>query len=243
MIQLPEEVKIISKDENKATFEIAPLYPGYGVTIGNSLRRALLSSLNGAAIISVKIKGVNHEFSTIPGVLEDVMEIIMNLKGIRLRLLTDGPVTMSLKVKGEKKITAEDIKAPAEIQIINLSQHIATLTDKKNELEIEFVVEKGTGYEPAEQRQKEKLSVGMITIDAIFSPVETVNFTVENIRVGQRTDYNKLILDVKTDGAVSPEEAIYKASQILIQHFQVIGGKEPELSTEKPKEKKKKSKK
>lgn len=243
MIQLPEEVKIISKDENKATFEIAPLYPGYGVTIGNSLRRALLSSLKGAAIVSVKIKSVNHEFSTIPGVLEDVMEIIMNLKNIRLRLLTDGPATMSLKAKGEKKVTAEDIKVPSEIQIINLNQHIATLTDKKNELDMEFVVEKGTGYEPAEQRQKEKLSVGMITIDAIFSPVESVNFIVENIRVGQRTDYNKVVLDIKTDGTISPEEAVYKASQILIQHFQIIGGKEPELSSEKPKEKKKKSKK
>lgn len=240
MIQLPGEVKVVSKEGNKAVFEITPLYPGYGVTIGNSLRRVLFSSLDGAAIVSIKIKGVNHEFSTIPGVMEDVMEIIMNLKKVRMKLLTDGPASLKLKTKGEKSVTAEDIETTSEIEIINKEQHIATMTDKKGELEMEMTVEKGTGYEPAEQRQKEKLSVGMITIDAIFSPVEAVNFSVENIRVGQRTDYNKVILDITTDGTITPEEALYKASQILIQHFQIIGGSEPEPSEVKIKAKKEK---
>lgn len=240
MIQLPSEVKVVSKENRKAVFEITPLYPGYGVTVGNSLRRVLLSSLDGAAIVSIKIKGVSHEFSTIPGVMEDVMEIIMNLKKVRMKLLTDGPALLKLKIKGEKKVTAEDIEATSEIEIINKDQHIATMTDKKGELEMEMTVEKGIGYEPAEQRQKEKLSVGMITIDAIFSPVEAVNFSVENIRVGQRTDYNKVILDITTDGTISPEEALYKSSQILIQHFQTIGGSEPEPSEIKVKTKKEK---
>ncbi len=235
MIQLPSEVKILSKEENGAVFEISPLYPGYGTTIGNTLRRVLLSSLDGAAIVSVKVRGISHEFSTIPGVLEDVIEIIMNLKKTRLKLLSDGPVTMFLKAKGEKEVTANDIDAPSDVQIINTNQHIATLTDKKAELEMEMTVERGTGYEPVEQKQKEKLSVGMITIDAIFSPVESVNFTVENIRVGQRTDYNKVLFDIKTDGTITPEEAVYKASQILIQHFQIIGGNKPsEEKVEKP---------
>jgi len=242
MIQLPAESKVISKDGDEATFEITPLFPGYGATIGNSLRRVLLSSLDGAAIVSVKIKGVSHEFSSISGVLEDIIEIIMNLKKIRLKLLTDGPATLKLKVKGEGKVTASKIEAPSEVQIINPDQHIATITDKKAELDMELTVERGTGYEPAEQRQKEKLSVGMITIDAIFSPIESVNFNVENIRVGQRTDYNKVVLSIKTDGTIEPEEALYKASQILINHFQVIGGEKPEIS-EKLLEKKKKTKK
>ena len=242
MIQLPAESKVISKDGDEATFEITPLFPGYGATIGNSLRRVLLSSLDGAAIVSVKIKGVSHEFSSISGVLEDIIEIIMNLKKIRLKLLTDGPATLKLKVKGEGKVTASKIEAPSEVQIINPDQHIATITDKKAELDMELTVERGTGYEPAEQRQKEKLSVGMITIDAIFSPIESVNFNVENIRVGQRTDYNKVVLSIKTDGTIEPEEALYKASQILINHFQVIGGEKTEIF-EKPLEKKKKTKK
>lgn len=240
MIQLPSGVKVVSKEGSKAVFEITPLYPGYGVTIGNSLRRVLLSSLDGAAIVSIKIKGVNHEFSTIPGVMEDVMEIIMNLKKVRMKLLTDGSAALKLKAKGEKEVTAENIEATSEIEIINKGQHIATMTDKKSELEMEMIVEKGTGYEPAEQRQKEKLSVGTITIDAIFSPVVAVNFSVENIRVGQRTDYNKVILDITTDGTITPEEALYKASQTLIQHFQIIGGAEPEPSEIKIKAKKEK---
>lgn len=222
MLQLPSEPKTISKAGNQAVFEISPLYPGYGMTIGNTLRRVLISSLGGGAITSVKIKGIDHEFSAIPGVLEDVIEIILNLKKVRLKMFTDDPVVLILKVKGEKDVTAEDVEATADVEIVNKDQHIATITDKKTELEIEITAEKGLGYVPAEQRQKEKLSVGKIAIDGIFTPIRNVNFTVENIRVGQRTDYNKVILDIETDGTVSPEEALKQASQILIDHFAIV---------------------
>lgn len=222
MIQLPTEPKIISKEGNRAVFEIGPLYPGYGTTIGNTLRRVLISSLEGAAVTFVKIKGVDHEFSAIPGILEDVIEIILNLKKIRFKSFNEEPVTLMLNAKGERKVTAGDIETVSDVQIINKDQHIATITDKKTELEMEITIERGIGYVPAEQRQKEKLTVGKIAIDGIFTPIKNVNFTVENIRVGQRTDYNKVLLDVETDGSVSPEEAVKKASQILIDHFIII---------------------
>ncbi len=222
MIQLPSEPKIISKEGSRAVFEISPLYPGYGMTIGNTLRRVLISSLEGAAVTSVKIKGVDHEFSAIPGILEDVIEIVLNLKRIRFRLFKDEPTIIFLSAKGEKEVTAGDIKNDADVEIINKDQHIATITDKKTELEMELTIEKGVGYVPVEQRQKEKLSVGKIAIDGIFTPITNVNFTVENIRVGQRTDYNKVLLDVETDGSISPEEAVKKASQVIIEHFNII---------------------
>jgi DNA-directed RNA polymerase subunit alpha len=244
MIQLPLEPKIVSKSGSQAVFEISPLYPGYGMTIGNTLRRVLMSSLGGAAITSVKIKGVDHEFSAIPGVLEDVIEIILNLKKVRLKLFKDEPVVLTLNVKGEKEVTAGDIEANADVVIVNGDQHIATITDKKTEFEMEITVEKGLGYVPAELRQKEKLSVGKIAIDGIFTPIRNVNFTVENIRVGQRTDYNKVILDIETDGTISPEEALRQASQILIDHFAIVSKveipKEAEEGTKTKKSAKKK---
>jgi len=222
MIQLPVEPKIVSKEENKAVFEIAPLYPGYGVTVGNSLRRVLLSSLEGAAITFVKIKGVDHEFSTIPGVLEDVVDIILNLKKVRFKLYQEEPIMVTLAVKGQKEVTAADIKTSAEVEVVNPEQKIATITDKKGEIEVEITIEKGVGYMPVEQRQKEKLTIGKIAVDAIFSPIKGVNFTVENIRVGQRTDYNKILLEIETDGSIQPEQVLKDASQILIEHFSLI---------------------
>jgi DNA-directed RNA polymerase subunit alpha len=223
MLQLPSEPKLISKAGNRAVFEIAPLYPGYGITIGNTLRRVLISSLEGAAITSVKIKGVDHEFSAIPGVLEDVIEIILNLKKVRFKLFKEEPVVVTLSAKGEGEVTAGDIKMTSDIEVVNKEQHIATITDKKTELEMEITVENGIGYVPVEQRKREKLSIGEIAVDGIFTPIKNVNFTVENIRVGGRTDYNKVLLDIETDGSISPEEALKKASQILINHFTVIG--------------------
>lgn len=222
MIQLPTEPKVVSKDGSRAVFEIGPLYPGYGTTIGNTLRRVLISSLEGAAVTFVKIKGVDHEFSAIPGVLEDVIEIILNLKKIRFKMFKNEAITLTLNVKGEKVVTADDIETTSDAEIINKDQHIATIADRKTTLEMEITIEKGVGYVPAEQRQKEKLTVGKIAIDGIFTPLKNVNFTVENIRVGQRTDYNKVLLDVETDGSMSPEETIKKASQILIDHFTII---------------------
>ncbi|MBI2669643.1 MAG: DNA-directed RNA polymerase subunit alpha [Candidatus Yanofskybacteria bacterium] len=245
MIQLPTEPNVVSKEENHTVFEIGPLYPGYGTTIGNTLRRVLISSLEGAAVTFVKIKGVDHEFSAIPGVLEDVIEIILNLKKIRFKMFKDEAITLILNVKGEKAATAGDIKITSDVEIINKDQHIATINDKKTELEMEITIERGIGYVPAEQRQKEKLNVGKIAIDGIFTPIKNVNFTVENIRVGQRTDYNKVLLDIETDGSMSPEEALKKSSQILIDHFMIINNiaiPKEEIRAEKKNKKDKKKK-
>lgn len=221
-IQLPEKLSVLSEEGDKMILELSPLYPGYGVTIGNALRRVLLSSIGGAAITTVKIKGVSHEFSSIEGVLENTIEIIMNIKKIRLKSFSNEPVTMNLKISGEKEVRAKDIKTSPDVEIINKGLLIATLTDKKAELEIELTAERGIGYVPIEQRQKEKISVGTIAIDALFSPVKNANFTVENIRVGQRTDYNKLVFEVETDGIISPREAILQGLDIMSKHFEVI---------------------
>ena len=230
----------MSKADNKAIFEIGPVMPGYGATIANPLRRVLLSSLEGSAITSVKIKGVDHEFSSMPGVLEDVIEIILNIKKIRCKLYSDGPVKLTLSVKGEREITAKDIQTTSDVEVINSDQHIATLTDKKADFEMELDIEKGIGYVPVEQRQKDKLAIGMIAIDAIFSPVRMVNFTVENVRVGQRIDFNKINIDIETDGSIEPEEALKRASEILIKHFEIIGS--VEVPTKKEEEEKSKKK-
>lgn len=223
MVQLPLEPKTISKTGSRAVFEISPLAPGYGMTIGNTLRRVLIASLEGAAATSAKIKGIDHEFSAIPGISEDVIEIILNLKKIRFRLYKNEPVTLTLSSKGEGEVTAGDIKTTSDVEVINKDQHIVTISDKKTVFEMELTVENGVGYVPVEQRQKEKLSIGEIAIDGIFTPIKNVNFTVENIRVGQRTDYNKVLIDIETDGSINPEEAVKRASQILIDHFAVIG--------------------
>lgn len=241
---LPEKIKVTEEQDSRVTYEISPLYPGYGVTLGNALRRILLSSIEGSAITSLKIKGVNHEFSTIPGVLEDVITIILNLKKVRIKSFTAEPVALYLKVSGEKEVTAAEIKDNSQVQVINPEQLIATLTDKKADLEIEMVVEKGRGYLPVEQRQKEKISVGTIAIDAIFSPVKNVRMAVEDIRVGQRTDYNKLILEVETDGLLHPHLALQQALEILERHLETAREPLRELVAEvKDKEKETSSKK
>lgn len=223
MINLPQKPKIIAKKDNWACFEIEALYPGYGVTIGNSLRRVLLSSLEGAAVTQVKIKGVQHEFSTISGVLEDVIVIIMNLKQMRFKMHSDEPQKAVLKIKGEKEVKGSDFKIPSQLELVNKSCHIATITDKKTELEMEIQIEKGIGYEPAERRKKkEKLEIGTIPVDAIFTPVKRVSFKVENMRVGERTDFDRLSLEIETDATIIPEEALLKASEILLNHFSLL---------------------
>ena len=248
-MQLPEQVKVISREENKAVFEILPLLPGYGPTIANPLRRVLLSSLTGAAITSIKIKGIDHEFSTVSGVLEDTIEIILNVKKLRFKLHGDGPVKVTLDASGEKKLTGKDIKLTSDIELINEDQHIATLTDKKSSFNLELEIEKGIGYVSVEQRRKEKLPIGVIAIDAIFSPVKMVNFSVENIRVGERIDYNKVVIEVETDGSIQPERAMKDAADILVDHFKVVSeiqipeAKEPKPAKKKePKESKTKKK-
>jgi DNA-directed RNA polymerase subunit alpha len=232
MIPLPSTPKMIEKKGNKATFEIAGLYPGYGVTIGNSLRRVLLSSMEGAAITQVKMKDVQHEFSTISGVLEDVLRIILNLKQVRCKLYGDESQKIQLRVKGEKEVKAGDFETPTQVEIANKDAHIATITDRNKTLEIEALVEKGIGYVPAEQHKKGKLEIGTIVLDAIFTPVKRVAFRVENMRVGERTDYDRLFLEIETDGTLTPEEALRQASEILANHFIFIGEAFPKQTTE-----------
>lgn len=234
-MQLPE-IKITQKEGSRATFEISPLMPGYGPTIGNSLRRVLLSSMEGAAVTSIKIKGVNHEFSNIPGVLEDVIQIILNVKKLRFRIFSQEPVRVTIEAKGEREVTGKEIKLTSDVELINPDQSIATITDKKTELSMELVIEKGVGYTPVEQRQKEKLPIGVIAVDAIFSPIRLVNSMVENVRVGQRIDYNKVIIDIETDGSVEPETVLKKSAEILIEQFTTIaGGIETKEGTKEPK--------
>jgi len=221
-INLPQKAKITKGEGNRATFEIEGLYPGYGVTLGNALRRVLLSSLPGAAISSVKLKGVQHEFSTISGVMEDVIEIILNLRQIRFKVHSQEPIRLILTAKGEKQVKAGDIKTTADVEVMNPEQLIVTLTDKKTEFEMEIEVMQGLGFVPVEARKKEKLEIGMIAIDSFFSPTRKVNFDVENMRVGDRTDYNRLRLDIETDGTITSEEALKKASEILVAQFQSL---------------------
>lgn len=250
-IRLSETVKIkkISETDKEGIFEIEGLYTGYGLTIGNALRRVLLSSLAGAAITQIKIKGVEHEFSAIPGVLEDVVEMTLNLKKVRFRFYAAEPQVLSLKAKGEKKVTAADIKTNSQVEVVNPDALIATLTNKNTELDMELTVEKGLGYVPVEARKIERLPIKTIVLDAIFTPVVKVNFNIENMRVGERTDYNRLRIIIETDGSISPSNALHKACNVLKDHFEKIFAievkeieKKAEVS-EKKERKEKKSKK
>lgn len=235
-IILPE-IKTIKETENEGTFVIEPLYPGYGQTLGNSLRRVLISSLEGAAVSQVKIEGVPHEFSTLEGVLEDVVEIILNLKSLRVRLFEGEEATLSLNEKGPKEVTASCFKCPASVEIKNPQLHIATL-NKNGKLSLEAKVDKGRGYLPVEMKT-EKPEIGVISLDSLYSPVLAVNFKVENTRVGRRTDFNKLTLEIKTDGTISPSFALKEAASILVKQFNVFR----EIETKEIKKKVKKEKK
>lgn len=219
MISLPSKPKIVFEEDNRAVFEIGGLYPGYGQTVGNSLRRVMLSSLEGAAMTSVKIEGVGHEFTAIEGVKEDVVDLILNLKQLRFKLHEKGPFTINLSVQGEKEVSGKDFKTPSQVEVVTPQQHIATLTSKKATLQLEAVVESGLGYVAVETRTKEKVEVGTIALDAAFSPVRHVNYEVENMRIGDRTDYNLLRMHIETDGSQSPREAFMKAAQILVEQF------------------------
>ena len=213
-------------------FICKPLEKGFGITIGNALRRVLLSSIPGAAIVSVKIDGVFHEFSTIPGVLEDVTEIILNLKQVRLKLYSESPCTVRIEKEGEGEVKAGDIITGGLVEVMNPNHHIATLT-KDGRLRMEMVVKMGKGYVPAERNVEEEQPIGVIPTDAIFSPVKKVNFVVRNTRVGQITDYDKLILEVWTDGTITPEDAIAEGAKILREQLDIfIRGKEDEKEEE-----------
>lgn len=222
LIPLPQKPKYIPAGKNAGIIEIAGCYPGYGTTLGNALRRVLLSSLDGSAITAVKIKGISHEFSAIPDVLEDVIQIILNLKQIRFRLFDVENTTAVLKVKGEKKINAGMIESSSNLEIVNKDIHIATITKSTGELEMEFTIEKGIGYVPVEQQNRTNKEVGVIALDAIYTPIKKVNYSISNTRVGKRTDFEKISLDILTDGSISPIEAFSKAVNILVKQFSTM---------------------
>lgn len=230
-IALPSKPRIVSESERSGAYEIDGLYPGYGYTLGNSLRRIVLSSLPGAAITHVKIPGVQHEFSTIDGVKEDVVTILLNLRKIRLKITTDEPQTITLSAKGPGTITAASLKLPGQVEILNPEQHIAELTGK-GPLEIEIQAERGLGYVPKEIHQKERVEIGTIALDAIFSPIRRVNYEVENMRVGDRTDYNRLRVFIETDGTITAREALERSIEIMIHQLKAIVGFKEEESHE-----------
>ena len=231
-IILPSKPRIVKEDALHGVYEIDGLYPGYGHTLGNSLRRIILSSIPGAAITSLSIDGVKHEFSTISGVKEDVIAIILNLKKVRFTLHGDGEQIATLRIKGSKMVTAKDIETPSQLEVINKDQYICEITDKNVDLAIELRVEKGLGYIPRELLQKEKSDIGSIALDASFTPVRRASYEVENMRVGDRTDHNRLRISIETDGSISPREALEYSIHAMVTQLQSIVGFR-ELSLEK----------
>ena len=222
--QRPDEVVMLESDENVGNFEFRPLEPGYGLTVGNALRRVLLSSLEGFAITSIKIEGVEHEFSTIDGVIEDVTEIVLNLKKIRFKqqIEDENSEIAMIKVSGQKSITAADVaNGLSNFQVLNPEQIICNM-DKKVSFEMEILIEKGRGYVPAEDNLKEDTVLGTIAIDSIFTPIKNVKYDVEDYRVEQKTDFEKLNIHLVTDGSITPKDALTEASKILIQHFMLF---------------------
>ncbi len=217
------QITATTSEPSYGSYDIEPLEAGFGQTLGNALRRVLLSSLSGAAVTSIRIDGVKHEFQDIPGIKEDVTDIVLNVKKLRLRSFSDRPVTMHLEVGGEREVvTAADIEAPSTVEIVNRDQIICTIDDPDARLDMELVVETGKGYVPAES--KEDQPIGQIPVDAIFTPVVRVNYTVEHTRVGQMTNYDKIILQVWTDGTITPDQALRQAANILVTHFHMIAG-------------------
>lgn len=226
MIEIEKpKIECVEINENKtyAKFVVEPLERGYGITLGNSLRRVLLSSLPGAAVTSIKIEGVLHEFSTIPGVVEDVTDIILNLKSLAMIVHSDEPINIRLDVKGPGEVFAADIENNSQVEILNPDLHIATLEEDAN-LVMDLTVERGRGYRPAEKNKKEDHIIGIIPVDSIFSPVRKVNYTVTDTRVGQITDYDKLCLEIWTNGSIAPDEAISLSAKVLNDHLKLFIG-------------------
>ena len=221
-VSLPQAPLHEDLGESTGKFVIKGCYPGFGTTLGNSLRRVLLSSLPGNAAVSVKIKGITHEFATIDDVMEDAVHIILNLKKVRFKLHGVEEATIFLAVKGEKEVTAKDFKTTSEIEVVNKKQIIATTTSPSAELELEVKVQRGLGYVPVEQQEREEKEIGSIAIDAVYTPIKRVNFVVDNMRVGKRTDFDKITLEIVTDGSILPEEAYSQAAEILLEQVTSI---------------------
>ena len=225
MISLLQKTKILSNTPSRAIIQIDGVYPGYGITLGNALRRVLLSSLEGAAVTSFRVAGVAHEFSVVPGMYEDVIQLSLNFKRLRFKVFSDEVEKIRVAAKGAKKITAADLDKNAQVEVITPDYPIATLTDPKASLELELTIERGIGYILAEKRKrKEKLPIGTIELDANFSPVTRVNISVENMMVGERTDYNRIKLEIDTDGSLDPVEAFHQSLGILMEQFQALRG-------------------
>jgi DNA-directed RNA polymerase subunit alpha len=220
-IILPSKPKAVLEEGSKGVYEIDGLVPGYGYTLGNSLRRIILSSLRGAAVTAVKIDGVTHEFSTIEGVKEDVITIILNLKNVRFSIVGDEPQKITLSVKGPKIVTAKDISANGSVEVINTDQYLCELTGKSS-LEIELTIEKGLGFVPRDQHHKQKADIGTIFLDAIFSPIRRVSYDVEEMRVGDKTNFNRLRMTIETDGTISPREALEQSVNTMIEQLAAI---------------------
>jgi DNA-directed RNA polymerase subunit alpha len=220
-IVMPSKPRVVVEEGNKGVFEIDGLYPGYGHTLGNSLRRIILSSLPGASITSIKIEGVSHEFQTLDGIKEDVIVMILNLKKVRFKMISDEPQTVSLSVKGPKEVTAGDIKTGGQVEVLNPELHIVEVTGKVN-LNIEMRIEKGLGFIPKEIFQKDKVDVGTIAVDAIFTPIRRVSYEVENMRVGDKTNHNRLRISIETDGTLTPREALSESIVIMINQLKAV---------------------
>ena len=235
-IIIPSKPRVVSESGFKGVYEIDGLAPGYGHTLGNSLRRIVLSSLPGAAITSVKIDGVSHEFSTIEGVKEDVVVILLHLKKIRFQMTTDEPQTATISVKGVKSVTAGDIKVSGQLEVLNPELYIAELTDKNANLSAEITVERGLGFVPREVHEKGKVDVGTIAVDAIFTPIRRVSYEVENMRVGDNTNHNRLRMHIETDGTLSPREALERSIRIMIDQLAAIIGFTEEMASAPEKE-------
>lgn len=232
-VALPSKPKPVHEEGSMGVYEIEGLYPGYGHTLGNSLRRIILSSLPGAALTSLKIDGVLHEFSTVEGMKEDVITFILNLKKVRLKMHTDEPQTITLNIKGAQKVTAKDITTGGQVEVLNPDQYICEMTDKNANLSVEMKVEMGLGYLAKEAISKEKVEIGSIALDAAFTPIRRVNYEVEIMRVGDRTDYNRLKITIETDGTLTPRTAIENAIEIMIHQLKaIVGFKEEELIKE-----------
>lgn len=227
-IVLPSKPKVVEEDGNQGTYEIESLYPGYGHTLGNSLRRIILSSLPGAAVTQVKIDGVSHEFTAMDGVKEDVITILLNLKKLEIKMTTDEPQTLELNAEGESVVKAKDIEKTGQVEIINPDLTIATITDQNKSLDMEITVERGLGYVPKDVLKEGKADIGQIALDAAFSPIRRVNYDVENMRVGERTDFNRLSILIETDGTIAPREVLEKAIYIMIEQLKAVVGFEEE---------------
>ncbi len=225
-------VKQVAEQGNSATFELEPLSPGFGITVGNALRRILLSSIEGAAVSSIRLDGGSHEFTTIPGVREDLVSVSLNIKQLRMRVHGNEPVSLVLQKKGPGAVTAADFKANAAVEFIDPTHVIATL-DKGATFNLEVEVRKGRGYSSTDSRRDEKLPLGTIAVDSIFTPIVRVNYEVENTRVGNITNYDKVVMTITTDGSMTPQEAMQTAAKIAVEHFSIIAGMYGELPTDK----------